>query len=67
MKRRGLMVEKVSARIDEAQAAQLDAYVAELQRKMGDGVTVYRADALRLVLGNFLRRRSAQLDQRRRR
>jgi len=57
---RALKVEQVSARLTEAQAAQLDDYVRALQLRMGDDVVVHRADAVRIVLENFLRRRSSR-------
>jgi hypothetical protein len=61
------MVEKVAVRMTEAMAGELDAFVRELQEQFGDDVIVYRADAVRMVLGQFLRRRAAQRPQRRRR
>jgi hypothetical protein len=67
-RRSKLLVESVYVRMTEEFAGMLDTYVLELQDQLGDDVVVRRADAVRMVLGQFLRRRSAaQQGQRRRR
>lgn len=55
---RGLLVEQVNVRMTEEDAAELDDFVQELQRRLGDGVLVGRADGMRHIARSYLRKRA---------